>query len=82
MWRRSPKSGASVVEVNGDPEPWCQGLAGSGLAKDWKGEWCKLVSAEELETAYQEGFEDGYHNEDVRAAWLLSQTKRIIEGIE
>ena len=45
------------------------------------GEWCRLVAAEELERAWDEGFTDTHH-EIANEAWTDSRAKRVSEGME
>lgn len=41
--------------------------------------WCRLVPAEEVKKAHQEGYES-YHKPRLR--WELSRSKRVMEGEE
>ena len=45
------------------------------------GEWCRLVAAEEVERAWDEGFTDPHH-EIANEAWTDSRAKRVADGKE
>lgn len=89
-WRFNSTSGHGLVQVIDTKKGlWCLSTLSDGgcTPEERGGEWCRLVPADEVEKAYDEGFNraEGLthrHPLDLQDCWENSRAKRVMDGEE
>ena len=83
-WRKDAGAPISAITVTTNEEMWRAGAVKLQECYLNKGEWCRLVPAEEIDLAYEEGWDqrNSYSFVDENTAWNNSRAKRVMDGKE